>query len=260
MSLPDIEIERHGHVALVEICRPPDNHFDLALIEGLAHTFETLDQDTEIRALVLAARGKHFCAGANFARRSAPVTEGRSALPSNNPLYTAAVRLFDCRKPIVGAIQGAAVGGGFGLALVPDYRIVTADARFTANFVKLGFHPGFGLTHTLPRVIGMQRGALLFMTGRRIDGATALAWGLADQLVAAADLRSAALALAHEVAENAPLAVQSVRATLRAGLANSVRTQTEHEFREQYRLQQTADHREGIRAVAERRPGRFTGR
>jgi enoyl-CoA hydratase/carnithine racemase len=181
-------------------------------------------------------------------------------VPTNNPLYTAAVRLFDCRKPIVGAIQGAAVGGGLGLALVPDYRVVTADARFTANFVKLGFHPGFGLTHTLPRVIGMQRAALLFMTGRRIDGATALAWGLADQLVESDNLQPAALALAHEIAENAPLAVQSVRATLRAGLADAVRAQTEHEFREQYRLQQTEDHREGVRAVAERRPGRFIGR
>jgi enoyl-CoA hydratase/carnithine racemase len=260
MSLPDIEIERHGHVALVEICRPPNNHFDLALIEGLACAFETLDQDVAIRAIVLAARGKHFCAGANFARRSAPAAESPGTVPTNNPLYTAAVRLFDCRKPIVGAIQGAAVGGGLGLALVPDYRVVTADARFTANFVKLGFHPGFGLTHTLPRVIGMQRAALLFMTGRRIDGATALAWGLADQLVESDNLQPAALALAHEIAENAPLAVQSVRATLRAGLADAVRAQTEHEFREQYRLQQTEDHREGVRAVAERRPGRFIGR
>jgi enoyl-CoA hydratase/carnithine racemase len=106
----------------------------------------------------------------------------------------------------------------------------------------------------------MQRAALLFMTGRRIDGATALAWGLADQLVESDNLQPAALALAHEIAENAPLAVQSVRATLRAGLADAVRAQTEHEFREQYRLQQTEDHREGVRAVAERRPGRFIGR
>ncbi len=264
-SIPDIEIEQHGHVALVEICRPPDNHFDLALIEGLADVFEALDRDDSVRALVLAARGKHFCAGANFASRTRAATAPRAPdsdapTPSGNPLYTAAVRLFGTRKPVIGAIQGAAVGGGFGLALVPDFRVVTADARFTANFVKLGFHPGFGLTHTLPRLIGQQRAALLFLTGRRIDGATAVDWGLAEQLVNPDSLRPAALALAHEIAENAPLAVLSVRATLRADLADAVRRQTDLEFREQYWLQQTDDHREGVRAVAERRPGNFAGR
>jgi len=260
MNHADLNVERHGHVALVEICRPPDNHFDLSLIEGLADAFEALDEDPGIRALVLAARGKHFCAGANFGDRTQQRERSERTAGSGNPLYAAGVRLFACRKPVVGATQGAAVGGGFGLALVPDFRVVTPEARFTANFVKLGFHPGFGLTHTLPRLIGQQRAALLFMTGRRIDGETALEWGLADQLASLADLRPAALALAEEIAANAPLAVMSVRATLRAGLAAAVKAQTDHENAEQYRLQQTEDHREGVKAVAERRPGNFKGR
>lgn len=260
MTHTDLNIERHGHVALVEICRPPDNHFDVALIEGLADAFEALDAEPDVRALVLAARGKHFCAGANFTDRAQQRERGARTLAEGNPLYAAAVRLFACKIPVVGAIQGAAVGGGFGLALVPDFRIVTPEARFTANFVKLGFHPGFGLTHTLPRLIGVQRASLLFLTGRRIDGQTALDWGLADQLVGSDGLRPAALALAHEIAENAPLAVRSVRATLREGLAAAIRAQTDHEYAEQFRLQQTEDHREGVRAVAERRPGNFKGR
>lgn len=260
MTTMDLNVERNGHVALVEICRPPDNHFDVALIEALADTFEALDRDAAVRALVLAARGKHFCAGANFADRGQARERGERTLAGGNPLYTAAVRLFACAKPVVGAIQGAAVGGGFGLALVPDFRVVAPEARFTANFVKLGFHPGFGLTHTLPRLIGQQRASLMFLTGRRIDGATALEWGLADQLVPIADLRPAAFALAEEIAVNAPLALLSVRATLRDGLAAAVRAQTDHEYAEQFRLQQTEDHREGVRAVAERRPGNFVGR
>jgi len=260
MTHADLNIERHGHVALVEICRPPDNHFDVSLIEGLAEAFESLDKDADVRALVLAARGKHFCAGANFGDRAQQRERSERSLGAGNPLYAAGVRLFACRKPVVGAIQGAAVGGGFGLALVPDFRIVTPDARFTANFVKLGFHPGFGLTHTLPRLIGQQRASLLFLTGRRVDGQTALDWGLADQLVNPTELRTAALALAEEIAVNAPLAVMSVRATLRDGLAQAVKAQTDHEYAEQLRLQQTEDHREGIRAVAESRPGNFKGR
>lgn len=258
--MTDLNVEHHGHVALVEINRPPNNFFDLALIEGLADVFEELDTDAEIRALVLASAGKHFCAGADFGDAGDRAARRERRPEDGNPLYHAAVRLFASRKPVVGAIQGAAVGGGFGLALVPDFRVVCPETRFTANFVKLGFHPGFGLTWTLPRLIGRQRAALLFMTGRRIDGATAHRWGLGDVLTSRDDVRDSALALAAEIAANAPLAVASVRATLHSGRAEAVRRQTDHEFAEQFRLQQTEDHREGVRAVAERRPGRFKGR
>ena len=133
-------------------------------------------------------------------------------------------------------------------------------ARFAGNFVKLGFHPGFGITHTLPQLIGEQRAALMLLTGRRIDGQTALEWGLADELASADDLGAVARALAGELAENAPLAVQSTRQTLRTGLAEGVRAATAVEARLQAVLRETEDFREGVRAVAERRPGRFAGR
>lgn len=258
--MEDLNVEHHGHVALVEINRPPNNFFDTVLIEGIAEVFEELDQEPEVRALVLASAGKHFCAGANFADSGAREERRQRRLEDGNPLYDAAVRLFATRKPVIGAIQGAAVGGGLGLALMPDFRVVSPEARFTANFVKLGFHPGFGLTWTLPRLVGQQKASLMFMTGRRIDGTTAREWGLADVLMDQASLREEAMALASEIAGNAPLAVMSVRATLRQGIAEAIRAQTDHEFAEQFRLQQTDDHREGVRAVAERRPGDFKGR
>lgn len=258
--MEDLNVEHHGHVALVEINRPPNNFFDAPLIHGIAEAFEELDREPEVRALVLASAGKHFCAGANFGDDRGQAERRERRLEDGNPLYDAAVRLFACRKPVVAAIQGAAVGGGFGLALMPDFRVACPEARFTANFVKLGFHPGFGLTYTLPRLVGQQRAALMFMTGRRIDGTTAHEWGMADVLTEQSRVREEALALAAEIAGNAPLAVMSVRATLRNGIAEAVRAQTDHEFLEQFRLQQTEDHKEGVRAVAERRPGNFTGR
>jgi len=129
----------------------------------------------------------------------------------------------------------------------------------TANFVKLGFTPGFGLTHTLSRIIGHQKANLLFFTGRRITGETALAWGLADLLVDAEDLRNEAIGLAAEIAENAPLAVVSVREQVRGDLADAVKRTTDIEGKAQFKLQQTQDHKEGVKAVAERRPGQFTG-
>lgn len=255
--MSDIGISISNFVAEVEIQRPPNNFFDIELINGLADAFEAFDENDEVRAIVLCAAGKHFCAGNDFSRRD---SNRGSTSDGSNPLYAAATRLFDSKTPVVGAIQGAAVGGGFGLALVPDFRVVCPEARFTANFVKLGFHPGFGLTHTLPRIIGQQQAALMFQTGRRITGEEAYAMGMAEVLTNRDELRGEAHKLAAEIAENAPLAVVSVRATLRAGLAAAVKSQSDHENAEQARLQQTEDFKEGVKAVAERRPGNFQGR
>lgn len=260
MKYGDIEVERDGYVAQLEIQRPPNNFFDVNLINDMSDALDQLDADVNMRAYVLCAQGKHFCAGANFgdpARNAARPVRFRS---ERNPLYAAAVRLFSCKKPIIAAVQGAAVGGGFGLAVMADFRVACPEARFTSNFVKLGFHPGFGLTRTLPKVIGQQRANLLFLTGRRIDGETAYDWGLADILTDQANLRTEAIRLANEIAENAPLAVQSVRATMRQGLTEEVEAATDWENLEQGRLQKTEDHKEGVRAVAERRPGNFVGR
>jgi enoyl-CoA hydratase/carnithine racemase len=160
----------------------------------------------------------------------------------------------------VGAIQGAAIGGGLGLSLVPDFRVVAPEARFAANFVKLGIHQGFGISITLPRIVGEQAASMMLLTGRRISGEEALALGLADKLVAQDQLRATATALAEEIAENAPLAVTSVRTTLREGLAEAVAKATEHELAEQQWLRATEDAVEGIRSVSERRPGNFVGR
>ncbi len=244
-----------GHVALLEIDRPPNNFVSVKLMRDLADALDDIDADTALRATVLTAAGKVFCAGADLA---SPTGVGGQGMQGINPLYDQAVRLFSAKKPIVAAIQGAAIGAGLGLALVADFRVVAPEARFAANFVKLGFHPGFGITHTLPRVVGQQKAQLMCLTGRRIKGEEALAWGLADQMVALGDLRAAALALAQELAEAAPLAVVSTRATLRADLAQAVRSQTDHEQKEQTWLRATNDFAEGVKSVFERRPSAFT--
>ena len=255
----DVSVTLDANVARLEIHRPPHNFFDFNLIRDLANAFEALDSEPECRALMLCSEGKSFCAGANFANRGASSGE-TTPRAGENPLYVEGVRLFRCRKPVVAAIQGAAIGGGLGLALVADFRVATAEARFAANFVKLGIHPGFGLTCTLPRLIGAQRASLMFYTGRRITGDEALAWGLCDSLAEPDKLRDTALGLAAEIAEGAPLALLSTRATMRQGLADAVKAQTDHEFKEQSRLFQTEDHREGVKAVTERRPGKFRGK
>ena len=260
-AFKDIGVERSGHVALVEIRRPPNNFFDAALIGEIATAFENLDADAGCRALVLAAQGKAFCAGANFGESD---SEGDELLSGPRPgaahLYIEGNRLFRTKKPIIAAVHGAAVGGGLGLAMVADLRVTCKDARFSANFTRLGFHPGFGLTVTLPAVIGPTKAALMFYTSRRVAGDEAHAMGLANVLVAQDKVREAALSLAAEIAENSPLGLIATRATLRGDLADRVRAATEHELAEQSRLRKTEDFKEGVKAMAERRPPLFTNR
>ena len=255
-----------GFVAIVEVRRPPHNYFDLALIEDLAAAFEDLDTSPECRAILLCTEGKSFCAGAQLNR--APRATGGETPPAAplNPdgtprhLYDAAVRLFSTRTPVVAAIQGAAIGGGLGLALMPDFRIAAPEARFAANFARLGFHHGFGLSVTLPDLVGRQRAMELLYTGRRIRAEEALEIGLCDKLVASDTLRDEARALACEIAISAPLAVDSIRETLRGDLPERIRAATDREKQEQDRLQRTDDFKEGVRAMAERRTPGFTGR
>jgi enoyl-CoA hydratase/carnithine racemase len=250
----EVSFAREGHVAILTIDRPPHNHVSVELMRDLADALSDVDAERELRVSVLMAAGKSFCAGADFAAPGSSVGGG-----GVNDLYVEAVRLFSAQKPIIAAVQGAAIGAGLGLTLVADFRIAAPEARFAANFVKLGFHPGFGISYTLARVVGEQKAALMCLTGRRIKGDEALAWGLADELVPIDQLKMASLKLASEIAENAPLAVQSTRASLRRDIAERVKKQTDHEFIEQTRLRKTADFAEGIRAVAERRPGKFVG-
>jgi len=258
----DIGIEKSDHVALVEIRRPPNNFFDIPLIKEIAGAFESFDDDIHIRAVVLAAQGKAFCAGANFGDGSTLDTQGRRPNepgPGVAPLYVEGNRLFRTKKPIIAAVHGAAVGGGLGLAMVADFRVTCPDARFCANFTRLGFHPGFGLTVTLPAVIGQTKAALMLYTSRRVTGEEAYAMGLADVLVPQQQVRDAAIRLAGEIGENSPLGLIATRMSMRGDIADRVRKATDHELEEQTRLRKTEDFKEGVKAVFERRLPNFTG-
>jgi enoyl-CoA hydratase/carnithine racemase len=252
----DVGVSLSGHVGQIEIQRPPHNYFDNALINQIADALEEFDGEPACRAVVLCAQGKSFCAGADFANRPATGADGGSG----KHLYKEATRIFRTRKPIVAAVQGAAIGGGLGLALAADFRVTCVEARFSANFNRLGFHPGFSLTYTLPRLVGQQKANLLLYTGRRVPGDEAVTMGLADVLAPLAEVRAAATALATEIAESAPLAVQSTRETMRRGFADEAERATERELVEQDWTRKTADFKEGVKAWAERRLPNFEGR
>lgn len=254
----DVQSTHKGRIAIVEIRRPPNNFFDTALINWIADAYEAADNDDAIRAVVLCAEGKHFCSGADFGGRT--IQQTTEGVDGGKHLYKHASRMMRNKKPVVAAIQGAAIGGGLGVALTADFRVTCEEARFSANFTRMSFHPGFGLTCTLPRLVGAQQAALLFYTGRRVPGGEAVALGMAELLVPLVDIRAAAIAMAEDIATSGPLALISTRETVRRGLIDAFETATERELTEQDWLRKTADFHEGTKAMGERREPVFSSK
>lgn len=251
----NLRVELDGDVAIVQITRPPANYFDELLITELADIMDRLAVDGT-RAIVLASEGKHFCAGADFS--SDVMDTDRTG--TSQRLYRQAIRLFSVKVPVIAAVQGSAVGGGMGLACAADFRVASSASRFHANFSMLGFHQGFGLSESLPAIVGAQKALDLLYCSRRIDGTVAHELGLVDRLVEVGQERVAALEWAREIAAAAPLAVRAIKRTLRGPLAQRVATILEHELTEQAWLWETEDSKTGVAANLARRSPRFTGK
>jgi enoyl-CoA hydratase/carnithine racemase len=259
-ELKYLGLERRGHVAVVTYASPPANFLSLESLREYGRLLRLLDEDPECRAIVLAAYGKVFCAGADFSEAIREIESGGSPFDAIDEFYAEAMALFDIGTPMVAALEGAAIGAGLGLSLVADFRVASPATTLSANFNRLGFHPGFGMSETLPRLVGNHNAELLFYTGRRIKGEEASRLGLVTELVAPGAVLESAVALAEEIALSAPLAVRDTRATMRGQLAARAREANARELQMQTQEMQTEDFREGIAASLERREPRFTGR
>jgi enoyl-CoA hydratase/carnithine racemase len=248
-----ITVARDGRVATIRLSRPPHNFFDVGMIRAIADVVEANDIDQDILVTLLTAEGRNFCAGADFTK---PLAEGSG--PAE--VYGQAARIFSRSKPLVAAVRGGAIGGGFGLALAADFRVVAPTSRFHANFASIGLHPGFAITATLPALVGAQRAADLLLTARRVDGAEAFAIALADRLVDADTLDESARDFCQSIAANAPLALSSIRSALQRVDELQARAAMAREIAQQNKLFDTEDFKEGMRASVERRSPVFVGR
>ncbi len=254
-----VSVEHHGAVAVVTLHRPPHNLLTEPVLRALADALG--DPGDGARAAVVRSEGRSFCAGADFRSGDAPDPTARERFAQQTAaFYRQAARVFACPVPLVAAVQGAAIGAGFGLALACDVCVVGGHGWFQANFVRLGIHPGFALSATLPRAVGPGRAADLFLTGRRVDAAEAAGIGIAQRLAPAGGELDTAMEVAGAIAAGAPLAVHATRATLRHDLVDLAVATMRHELEQQTALAGTADAVEGVAAVLEGRPPSFEGR
>ncbi|HPH68306.1 MAG TPA: enoyl-CoA hydratase-related protein [Kofleriaceae bacterium] len=251
-------------VGVVRLNRPDNrNSMTGELLDAFAVAIAAAQADSQLRCLVITGSGPCFSAGADFTsiiqRDSA---DGSAATPSakSYAMYQPFLSVLDIAVPVIGALNGHTVGGGFGLALVCDVRIGAQGAKYGANFAKLGLHPGMAITMMLPRLVGVSRAAEMLYSGELLDGETAVNYGVLSRVVAAAEVLPAAMALATTIAQNAPLAVRSIKRTLNRGLADAARTAARDEAYAQAESLATADASEGIAALLAKRPPVFQGK
>jgi enoyl-CoA hydratase/carnithine racemase len=249
-----------GHVGVITLNRPDNrNSMTPELLDAFATATAAAKNDASIRALVVTGTGSCFSSGADF-KSTLQRDSGASPAERSYAMYVPFLSLLDIEVPVIGALNGHTVGGGFGLALVCDMRIGARDAKYGANFVKLGLAPGMSISYLLPRLIGMARANEMLLSGRLVDGTEAESLGILNRAVATNEVSSAAMELAKTIAGNAPLAVRATKAAIRRGLALTAREAARDEAEAQAMTLATDDAKEGISALLEKRTPNFTGR
>ncbi len=215
---------------------------------------------TDIRCLVITGTGSCFSAGANLTGELQR-DDGKGAPPSAKSfaMYAPFLRVLDIPVPVIAAMNGHAVGGGFGLTLLCDIRVANRDARYGANFARLGIHSGLAISHTLPQLVGMAHASEMLFTGDLITGARAAEIGLANHAVSAEEVLPTSLGIASRIAGAAPLAVAGMKRTMRAGVDGAIRAAAHVEAFAQAESLSTADAKEGVAAMLGKREPVFVG-
>jgi enoyl-CoA hydratase/carnithine racemase len=264
MTEPAVLYEFDHRIAEITLNRPENrNSMTRDVLEGLREAVERARSEEDLRCVIVTGRGKSFCAGADFKSQTEQETEAAPFQAAHERvfgIYSPFLSLLEIEVPTIAAMQGHAIGGGLGLAVVCDLRVANREARYGANFVRLGLHPGMATTYILPRLLGLPRAAELLLTGRIIGGAEAAEFGLVNYAVAADQVLEKARGLAAEIAGCAPLAVRWTKRSVYRGFDWDPRRAAEFEAHAQSRSLETEDAREGIRALLERRDPDFKGR
>ncbi len=250
------------HIALITLNAPQRmNTISSTMLDQLTRRLLQANADADVRCVVLTGRGRAFCAGLDL--REVRSESGISAAASSTTLdlrNTPPTVLQGMDKPTLCAVNGGAAGYGMDTALGCDIRIMASSAKLAAAFVKRGVVPESGGTWLLPRMIGWAKAAELIFSGRTLDATESVAWGLASRVVPDDQLMDEAMALARQIAANAPLAVQAAKRMMRMGLNETFGDHVHHVYLQLLPLFRTHDMKEGMLAFMEKREPRFEGR
>jgi enoyl-CoA hydratase len=257
-----INVERRdGHILLVTLNRPEaSNALNTQMGLDLVELFEGFLTDIEgLRAVILTGQGdKAFCAGGDLKQRNGMTDD---AWQAQHLVFERMLRaLLGCPIPVIGAINGAAYGGGCEITAALDFVYASSNARFALTEVTLGIMPGGGGTQTLARAVGERRAKELILSGLPFSAAEAERWGLVNRVLPSGELLDAAFAIAHRIAANGPISVRQAKQAIHRGLQMSLADGLAFEIEAYNRLVPTADRREGVLAFNERRKPNFQGK
>jgi enoyl-CoA hydratase len=246
-------------VCRITVNRPDKlNALDAIVIAELGDAVTRIETDSAVRGVIVTGAGtKAFVAGADISELSgqSPI-EGKARAEAGQRVFR---RLEQCRKPVIAAVNGFALGGGCELAMACHIRIASDQAKFGQPEVKLGITPGYGATVRLPRLVGRGRALELLLTGRMIDAEEAFRIGLVNRIVPGDRLQTECEGMLRTILQNGPLALRACLETVDAGLDVSLDQALQLEANQFGLLSATADMREGTRAFLEKRKASFTG-
>ena len=251
MSGPAVIYERRDNVVELTLNRPENrNSMTPEMLTAFGDALDRLADERDVRVVVITGTGSSFCAGADF---RSPLLEDIAEPDDHYPVYQPFLRVLEIEVPVIAAMSGHAVGGGFGLALVCDIRVAAEDARYGANFVRLGLGPGMGISYLLPRLIGAPLALEYLLTGRLFDGTTGRRIGFANHAVQADLVLDTARTIADDIAAASPTAVVLTKRAVYRGLDMDTLDHARREAVEQAQTAQTSDFVEGVAALLEKR-------
>ena len=258
-----VRYESRGEIGVITLDRPDNrNSMTPELLDAFTAASARARDDDAARCIVITGTGACFSAGADFRsilQRGEEAGKPRAPHEKSFAMYEPFLSVLDLEVPVIAACNGHTVGGGFGLALLCDIRIGAREARYGANFARLGLHPGMAISYLLPRLVGVSRAAEMLFTGRLVEGDEAERIGILSSALPAAEVLPRALELAAAIAASAPLAVRMTKKTFYRGLGWDVRGAAFTEAFAQAQSLATADAAEGIDALLAKREPRFRG-
>lgn len=253
--------ESMGRIGQITLNRPDQrNAMTPELLDAFSEAIGEAREDPAIRCLVLTGKGRCFSAGADLRSSMQRSDLGKPSRDASFAMYEPFLGVLDVKVPVIAAMNGHTVGGGFGLSLLADIRVANLEAKYGANFARLGIHSGLGISYVLPRLVGAAHASELLFTGRLISGSEALQMGLVTHAVAPEAVVPRSIALAEEIAASAPNAVRQMKASIRTGLGWNIREAALAEAELQAASLQSEDAKEGIAAILEKREPEFRGR